>query len=124
MIGDDAPMDANTLDRLAEDLGPDRANELLGAFVAESERRMARIAAAAAARRPEDLHTECHALKGSAASYGALAVAREADRMAAACRSGDAEAAFGRVAALRDLVSTAVAACRARISDKGGSRPG
>ncbi len=108
-------MDQNTLDRLVEDLGFDRATGLLRVFVEESERRLARIDTAAAERSLDDLYRECHALKGSAASYGALAVAREAKRMEAACHAGDAAAAFSRVAALRDLVSAAMAACRARI---------
>ncbi len=110
-------MDEKTLDRLAEDLGHDRATDLQRVFVEESERRMARIDIAAAERSLDDLHAECHALKGSAASFGAVAVAREAARLEAACHSGDAEAALGRVAVLRDLVSVAMKAYRARFGD-------
>ncbi len=122
MTVETAPLDEKTLDRLAEDLGRARANDLLRGFAVEAERRMACIEAAASVPDLEDLHAECHALKGSAATYGALVVAREVDRMVAACRAGETEAAIGRVAALRDLVDAAVAACRARVSEAG--RPG
>jgi HPt (histidine-containing phosphotransfer) domain-containing protein len=119
-----APLDEKTLDRLTEDLGRARADELLRCFAAEVERRMACIEAAAGVPDLGSLFAESHALKGSAASYGALAVAREADRIAAACRAGETETALDRVAALSDLVIAAVAACKVRLAEAGGLGPG
>ena len=115
MTGRTAPLDEKTLAGLAEDLGRARADDLLAGFAAKTQRRMARIEAAAAESDLDGLLAEGHALKGSAATYGALAVAREADRLVAACRAGDIETALDRVSALRDLAIAAVAACEARI---------
>ncbi len=117
MADESTALDEETLEGLAEDLGRARADDLLSGFASETQRRMARIKAAAAVSDLDGLLTEGHALKGSAASYGASAVAREADRMVAACRAGEIETALDRAAALRDLVVAAVAACRARVSE-------
>ena len=117
MTGDAGPLDEKTLDQLAEDLGRARADDLLRGFAEEAERRIACIEAAAGVPDLDDLLVECHALKGSAASYGALAVAREADRMVAACRAGETETALDRVGALHDLVIAAVAACKVRTAE-------
>jgi HPt (histidine-containing phosphotransfer) domain-containing protein len=123
VTAENAPLDEKTLEQLTEDLGRARADELLGGFAAETQRRMARIEAAAAGPDLGELHNEGHALKGSAASYGALPVAREADRLAAACHAGETETALDRVAALRDLVTAVVAACEARIAESDDPGP-
>ncbi len=56
------------------------------------------------------LRDECHTLKGSAGSFGAVAVAREANEIVAACLSGDTTDAVARVENLGVLVDTALGA--------------
>ena len=118
-----APLDDKTLGQLTKDVGRVRADDLLRCFAEETHRRMARIEAAAAVADMDAMFAESHALKGSAASYGALAVAREADLLVAACRAGETETARDRVSALGESVIAAVAACQARLAETGKPAP-
>ena len=103
-------IDGDVLDRLIEDIGLERLERLLRAFMDEAVNRMRRIRAAARARNLTALHEECHTLKGSASSFGAAEVAREAERIVAACLVDDGEGALGRVDGLEGLLNVALSA--------------
>ncbi len=110
------PIDERSLDRLIEDVGDARADRLLRAFMRETLRRMERILALAGERNLTVLRDECHTLKGSAGSFGAVAVERQANAIVAACLAGDSAGAVTRVDDLRGLVDAALGALDERLS--------
>jgi len=114
------PIDERALDRLIEDVGDERAHRLLRAFTRETLRRMAHILARAGERNLTALRDECHTLKGSAGSFGAVAVERQANAIVAACLAGDSADALARVDDLRGLVDAALGALDARLSSGTG----
>ncbi|MCH7793633.1 MAG: Hpt domain-containing protein [Proteobacteria bacterium] len=114
------PIDERALDRLIEDVGDERAHRLLRAFTRETLRRMARILARTGERNLTALRDECHTLKGSAGSFGAVAVERQANAIVAACLAGDSADALARVDDLRGLVDAALGALDARLSSGTG----
>ncbi len=110
------PIDQRAVDRLIEDVGDERAHRLLRAFMSETLRRMERILALAGERNLTVLRDECHTLKGSAGSFGAVAVERQANGIVAACQAGDSAGAVTRVDDLRGLVDVALGALDERLS--------
>lgn len=118
-MGED-PIDERVLDRLIEDVGNESAHRLLRAFTRETRRRMARILARAGERNLTALRDECHALKGSAGSFGAAAVERQASKIVVACQAGDSADALARVDDLRGLVDAALGALDKRLSSATG----
>ncbi len=114
------PIDGRDLDRLIEDVGDARAHRLLRAFMSETQTRMERILALAGERNPTALRDDCHTLKGSAGSFRAVAVERQANAIVAACLAGDSADALARVDDLRGLVDAALGALVARLSSGTG----
>ncbi len=110
------PIDEQVLDRLIADVGDDRTHRLLRAFTSETQRRMAGILALAGERNLTALRDECHTLEGSAGSFGAVAVERQANAIMAACLADDSVGALARVDELRGLVDAAIGALAARLS--------
>ncbi len=118
MSGD--PIDERAIDRLIEDVGDESAHRLLHAFTRETQKRMARILVLARERNLTALRDECHTLKGSAGSFGAATVARQANGIVAACQAGDSADALVRVDELRGLVDAALGALDKRLSSGTG----
>ena len=116
------PIDERALDRLIEDVGDERTHRLLRAFTSETRRRMESILALAGERNLTALRDECHTLKGSAGSFGAVAVERQANAIVAACLAGDSADALARVDELRGLVAAALGALDKRLSGGTGRR--
>ncbi len=114
------PIDEQAIDRLIEDVGDERAHRLLRTFTRETHRRMARILALAGERNLTALRDECHTLEGSAGSFGAVAVARQANAIVVACLAGDSAGALARVDDLRGSVDAALGALDARLSRGSG----
>ena len=114
------PIDEQAIDRLIEDVGDERAHRLLRTFTRETHGRMARILALAGERNLSALRDECHTLKGSAGSFGAVAVERQANAIVAACLAGDSAGALARVGELRGLVDAALGALDKRLSSGTG----
>ena len=110
------------LDRLIEDVGDERTHRLLRAFTSETRRRMESIRALAGERNLTALRDECHTLKGSAGSFGAVAVERQAKAIVAACLTGDSAGALARVDELRGLVDAALGALDKWLSGGTGRR--
>ena len=114
------PIDERSLDRLIEDVGDARAHKLLRVFMHETLRRMERILALAGERNLTVLRDECHTLKGSAGSFGAVAVERQANAIVVACLAGDSAGVLTRVDELRGLVDAALGALDERLSSGTG----
>jgi two-component system, sensor histidine kinase and response regulator len=85
-----------TLTQLEEDVGTPLLPDILGTFLAESERRLGLLAARVAAGDAKGAADEAHALKGSAGTFGAMALRQAVFEMEQAGRAGD----LGRVALL------------------------
>ncbi len=72
-------------------------------------------------RLSEDVGDErAHSLMSSAGSFGAVAVARQANAIVVACLAGDSADALARVDDLRGLVDAALGALDARLSSGTG----
>ena len=86
-------LDAATLEALIEAVGGDRSflAELIDAYLSDAADMVAGLEAAAASASVEDLVRPAHTLKSNSANLGAL-------RLAALCRSLEADARAGAVA--------------------------
>lgn len=104
------PLDGEVLSQMLRDLDQPIVLQLVEAFVTEMMDRVERLAAAAARRDGAAMQHEAHALKSSAATYGAAQVARLSTEIEAACRAGRADAALEVVQRLPDAGDRAAAA--------------
>lgn len=91
---DGAPLLLNrcTLAQLEEDVGTELLPEILATFLVETERRVRALAARARAGDIAGAADEAHALKGSAGTFGAMALRQCACELEQAGRAGDADA--------------------------------
>jgi HPt (histidine-containing phosphotransfer) domain-containing protein len=80
-----------TLRQLEEDVGPEHLPDILGTFLAETNRRLGQLAARVGAGDTQGAADEAHALKGSASTFGAMALRQTAFDMERAGRSGELE---------------------------------
>ena len=88
-------LDEETLSALRAGLGDERLNGLLAHFIAGIGERFVDMEAAVDAGRADDLRLQAHALRGSAASYGAL-------HLSALCAELEGEGATPRGRAVLD----------------------
>ncbi|MBY5991621.1 Hpt domain-containing protein [Ferrimonas balearica] len=77
-----------TLDRLAEEVGEALLPDLLSAFVADLTQLSQTLASASDAMPTAELATLAHRIKGSAASFGADALAQSAKALELSARAG------------------------------------
>jgi HPt (histidine-containing phosphotransfer) domain-containing protein len=98
-------LDAETLLVLRADLGDEKLTELLGRFVERLDSRFADMRASLAGSRDEELRRQAHALKGSAATYGAR-------RLATLCSDLEKEGASPRAPSLLDDIAAELSAVR------------
>jgi len=100
-----------TLAQLGEDLGEDLVPEVLLTFLEETVRRLGILQVRVAADDAAGAAEEAHALKGSAGTFGAMALRQAVQEMEQCGRAGDA----ARVAALLPQVSRLVTATCAQL---------
>jgi CheY-like chemotaxis protein/PAS domain-containing protein len=81
------------LNQLRNDAGPALVSELIAAFMAETDERLVRIAAAIKAGDHEEIAADAHSLKSSSGTFGALPLQALSVRLEAAALEGDATAA-------------------------------
>lgn len=115
-------LDLAVLQQMVTDLDAETAARLVAAFVEEMVARTERIAQAAAAGQAAALQHEAHALKSSAATYGAHAVSEAAREIEALCRKGglaDAARLVDGLPALTERAAAAFAAWREEIGRPG-----
>ena len=86
---DDPAIDQKFLDQLREDLGPEHIGPALDMFLADLQKRVARLRAGD--RSAIFLRKEAHALKGSAASFGFRRIAAAAAKLEDAARLNESE---------------------------------
>ena len=103
-------VDDDALKMLGEDTSPDLVPRMVEVFVAELRSRAASISAGLDSGDTKRLASEAHALKSSAATYGARAVAEYARRIDQACRDGSSPEAEAQARALLASVESTVTA--------------
>ena len=88
-------LDETCLRKLEQDVGPELLITLVASFTTELERRLSRVKAAQASGDLGTLALEVHAIKGSAATFGAPPLSALALTLERAARSGEADLAWG-----------------------------
>lgn len=78
------------LEQLRKDAGPALVTELISAYMAETDERLVRIAAAVAVGNFEDIGADAHSMKSSSGTFGALPLQVLSARLEAAAMHGDA----------------------------------
>ncbi len=106
------PLDPAVLDNLVRELDRDTVLRLIDPFLTELRGRAASIRAAARAGDLSALIFQAHAVKATAASYGASGLSEAAERLELACRRGARESALDQAARLPGLIEGTVSAVR------------
>jgi HPt (histidine-containing phosphotransfer) domain-containing protein len=108
-----SPIDAATFANLLEMTGGDQefVDELVDTYVAEGDRLVESLTAAASAGSVDDLVRPAHSLKSSSLNVGALELGELCRRLEEEARSGMVEDPVGRAGAVR----TAFAEARAEL---------
>jgi two-component system, sensor histidine kinase and response regulator len=108
-------IDESVLDgyRALQDEGqPDVVTEFIDVFLEDLPSRVARIAAAVAAQNPQEIRSAAHALKGSAASIGAVRLSSLAGDLEAIGRAMQIEGAVELVPGIEAEAVTATEVLR------------
>ena len=103
-VGGNPLLDEACLRKLEQDVGPELLTTLVASFTTELERRLSRVEAAQASGDLGTLALEVHAIKGSAATFGAPPLSTLALTLERAARSGEADLAWD---ALPDFLAVA-----------------
>lgn len=118
-------IDEAVLAGLIEDIGLEQLPVALGLFVDEMSRRAADLRRATEGPDTEQLRRIAHGAKGSAATFGAPAVAAAARRLEEACKSGEPASSLPvLIAALLAEMAAASEQVRERIESLQGLRNG
>lgn len=116
-------LDRRALEDLEADIPPDFMPRLLNTFMAEAGRRAAAIAAAAAVGDFAAVGLEAHALKGSAATFGAMPLRAAALALEQDARAGLADLLVTRAAELSELAEASVLALARHFELEPPGRP-
>lgn len=117
LAGDSMLVDRETLDQLGRDTSPELVPKLVQVFIRELEGRAGSIAEAMEAEDLGALGREAHALKSSAATYGALALAHWARALDAACKAGERRAALEAARRIGELTNPTAEALTSSLPD-------
>ena len=109
-------LDETCLSRLEKDVGPELLITLVASFTAELERRLSQVKAAQANSDLSTLAQEVHAIKGSAATFGAPALSALALTLERAARAGEAGLAWGTLPDLLAMAEGTLASLYQRFS--------
>ena len=109
-------LDETCLLKLEQDVGPELLTTLVASFTAELERRLSRVKAAQASSDLGTLAQEVHAIKGSAATFGAPALSALALTLERAARSGEADLAWGTLPDMMAVAEGTLASLNQRFS--------
>jgi PAS domain S-box-containing protein len=112
-VGSLSVIDGDALVALGEDTSPDLVPRMVEVFVEELRSRAASIMDGLEINDPKRLASEAHALKSSAATYGARIIADHARRIDQACKDGDVLAAESQARELLGVVESTVKALEA-----------
>jgi HPt (histidine-containing phosphotransfer) domain-containing protein len=113
-VGDDGPLDEAVIAALASDLSDELMPAVVATFIDEAKQRIRAIEQAAALGDAAQAGEEGHALKGSAATFGARQLREIAFAIEEAGRAGSLEAVRAQLDALRNQGSLAIDALGVR----------
>jgi CheY-like chemotaxis protein/HPt (histidine-containing phosphotransfer) domain-containing protein len=105
-------VDGARLASLEAVLGPDGVREIVGAYLANTAERMARVVDAAAASGLADLRREAHTIAGTSGNIGAVRVSTVAKALEAACECGDHDGAARLAKELEAATAAAASALK------------
>jgi CheY-like chemotaxis protein len=111
----DSPLDEHVIAALAADLSDELMPTVVSAFIEEAAQRLNAIARAAAAGDATLAADEGHALKGSAATFGASALRATAFVIEQAGRNGSIEGVRAHIDALRNRGEAVITLLRERF---------
>jgi len=114
IAGDEGPLDEAVIDALASDLSDELMPAVVATFIDEAEQRVSAIEQAAALGDAVQAGEEGHALKGSAATFGARQLRDIAFAVEEAGRAGSLDAVRAQLDGLRSQGSLAIDALRLR----------
>ncbi|AUB82451.1 Hpt domain-containing protein [Candidatus Thiodictyon syntrophicum] len=109
-------LNRRTLAQLEEDLGAELLPEVLSTFLTETARRLGLLEARVGAGDAAGAADEAHALKGSAGTFGAMALRQAVDEMERSGRGGDAARLAALLPEVRRLVTATCALLAAEYS--------
>lgn len=115
--GTDPMIDRTILEALEADTGRDLLPELIDTFVVHAEERVARVTRALPDGRIDDIAAESHALRSSAATFGAEEVRRLSADIEDHCKQGNHDALPSLVADLDTAMRQSKAAFEAYVAD-------
>ena len=84
-------IDLSVLSKMSDDLPTDMLQNLINLFVAESAKRLEQIERLLSTKDIEELGNQAHALKGSAATFGATMLTPLAENLEYCCKKGDSQ---------------------------------
>jgi len=116
-------LDRRTLAQLEDDLGAELLPEVLSTFLTETARRLGLLEARVCAGDALGAADEAHALKGSAGTFGAMALRQAVDEMERSGRSGDVARLTALLPEVRRLVTTTCALLAAEYSSMVADAP-
>ncbi len=87
-------IDAQVLSQMSNDLPPELLPEMIELFLEESTKRMQHIDQLIISKDMTEMGNQAHALKGSAATFGAVLLVPVAQQLELACKQGDIENAY------------------------------
>jgi HPt (histidine-containing phosphotransfer) domain-containing protein len=93
------------LEQLRNDAGPALVNELVGAYMAETDERLTRMESAFKDANLEEIGVDAHSMKSSSGTFGALQLQDLAAQIEAAAMRGEKEQLEEVLGELPDLVS-------------------
>lgn len=111
-VGEGPLVDDDALQALGEDTSFELIPRMVGVFVEELQSRASHIAEGVETHDSRRLASEAHALKSSAATYGAVAIAEHARRLDQACKDGNQLEAEAQARAILARVGPTVGALR------------
>ena len=98
-------VNSDVLNQLRNDAGPALVNELIAAFMAETDERLVRIADAIKAGNHTEIAAEAHSMKSSSGTFGALPLQALSIILETAATEGDSAALAANHEKLSALVS-------------------
>ncbi len=105
----EAVLDVEALRQLGEDAGWEAMPDLISSFLANSSTRVREVAEAVKSCDIDKIEHESHALRSSAATFGAMALHSLSGRIEDACRNGETSQALGFCRELDDARAAAAA---------------
>lgn len=108
-------IDEDVVNQMLEDLGEDAFNEVMGMFLENLDERVNNIKNAIETGEADELRQFAHAMKGTAATMGAMGLSALGKKLEDMCSSGDISAARETLDELNSLAAGTKAELSAKL---------